>query len=245
MMALAIGTGVGINTAMGARFGVGKREAAQEFAGIGTPLAGILWLLFAVVSWLLMPAYASLSSPSPEVVEEVVIYGRIVCVFRFGLFFESIWTKILQAQGDMRTPMAAQILGAVTNIGLDPLLIFGLFGLPEMGIAGAAVATVIGQVAAALVVMKKGYRKSPAKEAYPRRVAEIFRLGTPNIPMVTSLVFPAVFKRRAPQPRRCCKRRCPPLHNCNRSGTEKPPQSCSFCGGFFCRPSGCVLMSGL
>ena len=50
-----------------------------------------------------MPAYASLSSPSPEVVEEVVIYGRIVCVFSFGLFFESIWTKILQAQGDMRT----------------------------------------------------------------------------------------------------------------------------------------------
>ena len=124
-----------------------------------------------------MPAYASLSSPSPEVVEEVVIYGRIVCVFSFGLFFESIWTKILQAQGDMRTPMAAQILGAVTNIGLDPLLIFGLFGLPEMGIAGAAVATVIGQVAAALVVMKKGYRKSPAKEAYPRRVAQ--RLGIP------------------------------------------------------------------
>ena len=194
MMALAIGTGVGINTAMAARFGVGKREAAQEFAGIGTPLAGILWLLFAVVSWLLMPAYASLSSPSPEVVEEVVIYGRIVCVFSFGLFFESIWTKILQAQGDMRTPMAAQILGAVTNIGLDPLLIFGLFGLPEMGIAGAAVATVIGQVAAALVVMKKGYRKSPAKEAYPRRVAEIFRLGTPNIPMVTSLVFPVFFQ---------------------------------------------------
>ena len=177
MMALAIGTGVGINTAMAARFGVEKREAAQEFAGIGTPLAGILWLLFAVVSWLLMPAYASLSSPSPEVVEEVVIYGRIVCVFSFGLFFESIWTKILQAQGDMRTPMAAQILGAVTNIGLDPLLIFGLFGLPEMGIAGAAVATVIGQVAAALVVMKKGYRKSPAKEAYPRRVAQ--RLGIP------------------------------------------------------------------
>lgn len=189
MLALAVGTGVGINTAMAARFGVGKGDAAQEFAGIGTPLAGILWLLFAVAAWVLMPAYARLSSPSLQVVEEVVTYGRIVCVFSFGLFFESIWTKILQAQGDMKTPMAAQILGAVTNIVLDPLLIFGMFGLPQMGIAGAAAATVTGQVAAALVVMGKGYRKSPPRAVYPRRVAEIFRLGIPNILMQSAYTF--------------------------------------------------------
>lgn len=189
MMALAIGTGVGINTAMAARFGVGKPESAQEFAGIGTPMAGILWAIFASVTWLLMPAYARLSSSSPEVISEVVTYGRIVCVFSFGLFFESIWTKTLQAQGDMKTPMAAQILGAVTNIVLDPLLIFGWFGLPELGIAGAAIATVVGQMAAALVVMKKGYRKSPAQEVYPRRVAEIFRLGIPNILMQSAYTF--------------------------------------------------------
>lgn len=189
MMALAIGTGVGINTAMAARFGVGKTESAQEFAGIGTPLAGLLWIFFAAVTWLIMPAYARLSSPSPEVVADVVTYGRIVCVFSFGLFFESIWTKILQAQGDMKTPMAAQILGAVTNIALDPLLIFGWFGFPELGIAGAAIATVTGQVAAALVVMKKGYRKSPAKEVYPRRIPEIFRLGIPNILMQSAYTF--------------------------------------------------------
>lgn len=189
MMALAIGTGVGINTAMAARFGVGREKSAWEFAGIGTPLAGLLWILFAFVMWLLMPAYARLSSPSAEVVKEVIIYGRIVCVFSFGLFFESIWTKILQARGDMKTPMAAQILGAVINIILDPLLIFGLFGLPEMGIAGAAAATVTGQVAAALVVMKKGYRKSPARSVYPRRVAEIFRLGIPNILMQSAYTF--------------------------------------------------------
>lgn len=189
MVALAIGTGVGINTAMAARFGVGKRGDAQEFAGIGTPLAGILWVLFAAVAWLILPAYARLSSTSPEVVEAVVTYGRIVCVFSFGVFFESIWTKILQAQGDMKTPMAAQILGALTNIVLDPLLIFGLWGFPELGIAGAAVATVLGQVVAALVVMKRGYRKSPAREVYPRRVAEIFRLGIPSIIMQSAYTF--------------------------------------------------------
>ena len=120
MLALAVGTGVGINTAMAARFGIGKKDEAQEFAGVGTPLAAALWALFAAITWLLMPAYARMSSSSPEVVREVVTYGRIVCVFSFGLFFESIWTKILQSEGDMRTPMAAQILGAVTNIVLDP-----------------------------------------------------------------------------------------------------------------------------
>lgn len=189
MVALAVGTGVGVNTAMAARFGVGKPEAAQEFAGIGTVLAGILWVLFAAATWLLLPAYAALSSSSPGVAGEVVTYGRIVCVFSFGLFFESIWTKVLQAEGDMRTPMVAQVLGAVTNIVLDPLLIFGLFGLPQLGIAGAAIATVTGQVAAALVVMKKGYRKTPAKEVYSRRIAGIFRLGTPNILMQSAYTF--------------------------------------------------------
>ena len=189
MVALAVGTGVGINTAMAARFGVGRRKSAEEFAGVGTPLAGLLWLIFAAVCWFLMPAYARISSPSPEVVQEVIVYGRIVCVFSFGLFFESIWTKVLQANGDMKTPMVAQILGALTNIVLDPLLIFGLVGLPRMGIAGAAVATVAGQMVAALVVWKKGYRRPPAWNVYPRRIAEIFRLGIPNILMQSAYTF--------------------------------------------------------
>ena len=122
-------------------------------------------------------------------IRDVTVYGRIVCVFSFGLFLESIWTKVLQSIGDMKTPMIAQILGAVTNIVLDPLLIFGLFGLPEMGIAGAAVATVAGQIVAALVVMRKGFRRSPAAKAYPHHVAKIFRLGIPNILMQSAYTF--------------------------------------------------------
>ena len=189
MVALAVGTGVGINIAMAARFGVGKRRSADAFAGVGTPLAALLWLIFAAVCWCIMPTYARLSTTSPEVVEDVIVYGRIVCVFSFGLFFESIWTKVLQANGDMKTPMVAQILGAVTNIILDPLLIFGLLGLPRMGIAGAAVATVAGQVVAALVVRGRGCRRPPAWSAFPRRIREIFRLGIPNILMQSAYTF--------------------------------------------------------
>lgn len=136
-----------------------------------------------------MPAYARMSTESETIIQDVITYGRIVCLFSFGLFLESIWTKVLQANGDMKTPMVAQIVGAVTNIILDPLLIFGMFGLPRMGIAGAAVATVAGQIVAALIVMKKGYRPSPAKAVYPRYIARIFHLGMPNILMQSAYTF--------------------------------------------------------
>ena len=189
MIALAVGTGVGINTAMASRYGVGQKEEAKEFAGVGTPLAIALWFVFALVCWIFMPTYAKLSTSSPEVISDVVTYGRIVCVFSLGLFLESVWTKILQANGDMKTPMFAQILGAVTNIVLDPLLIFGWFGLPEMGIAGAAVATVAGQMVAAFVVMKKGCYPSPQIRLYGKRIMEIFRLGVPNILMQSAYTF--------------------------------------------------------
>jgi len=189
MIALAVGTGVGINTVMAAKLGVGRKQEADEFAGVGTPLAAAMWFLFALICWLIMPAYARMSTSSEKVIQEVILYGRIVCLFSFGLFLESIWTKVLQANGDMKTPMAAQIMGAVTNIILDPLLIFGMFGLPEMGIGGAAAATVAGQIVAALIVAKKGFRKSPAKEVYPRHIARIFRLGVPNILMQSAYTF--------------------------------------------------------
>lgn len=183
MIAVAVGTGVGINTVMAARLGTGQREEADQYAGVGTPLAIGLWFVFASICWAMMPAYARISTNSEQIIREVITYGRIVCVLSFGLFLESIWTKVLQARGDMKTPMIAQILGAVTNIVLDPLLIFGMFGMPEMGIAGAAVATVSGQIVAALIVMRKALRRPPELSKYPAYTATIFRLGLPNILM--------------------------------------------------------------
>ena len=189
MIALAVGTGVGINTIMAARLGQGNEKKANEYAGVGTPLALAMWFLFALICWMIMPAYARLSTSSETVIADVVQYGRIVCVFSIGLFCESIWTKVLQANGDMRTPMIAQIMGAVTNIILDPILIFGMFGLPEMGIGGAAAATVTGQIVAALIVSQKGYRRSPALKHYPQYIAKIFRMGIPNILMQSAYTF--------------------------------------------------------
>ena len=106
-----------------------------------------------------------------------------------GLFTEGVWSKILQARGDMKTPMVAQIAGAITNIILDPILIFGMFGIHKFGIAGAAIATVIGQIVAALVVMRKAFVRSPEKSCYLPHIKRIYQLGIPNILMQSAYTF--------------------------------------------------------
>lgn len=189
MIALAVGTGVGVSTIIAAKLGEEKKKDADSFAGVGTPLAIALWLIFAAISWFIMPAYARMSTDSEIVIRDVIDYGRIVCVFSIGLFLESIWTKILQANGDMKTPMLAQVLGAITNIILDPLLIFGLLGLPKMGISGAAIATVAGQMVAAAVVARPGFRRPPEKKLYPGHIAKIYQLGVPSIIMQSAYTF--------------------------------------------------------
>ena len=189
MIALAVGTGVGINTAMAYFLGTRDRKRSDEAAGISTALSLVMWAVFALLVAVLMPAYARMSTESEAVIADVIVYGRIVCVCSIGLFLESGWTKVLQAEGNMNRPMAAQILGAVTNIVLDPLLIFGLFGLPALGIAGAAIATVAGQIVAAAIVWRGGYRRSPEWALYPALVRRVYRLGIPNILMQSAYTF--------------------------------------------------------
>ena len=186
MIAIAVGTGVGINAVVAYYNGLRNYEKAEAAAGTGAPLAFALWVSFSLMVWFILPYYAALQTSSPEVIREVVLYGKIVTVLAPGLFFESVWTKVCQANGDMKTPMYGQILGAIVNIVLDPILIFGWCGLPEMGIAGAGIATVIGQAAAAAVVFKKGYCSSPSFSAYPQLLKAIYRAGVPNILMQTA-----------------------------------------------------------
>ena len=167
MIALAVGTGVGINTYMARLNGLGKHKESEE----------------AVVGTITLPAYARMSTSSEGVIELIVSYGRIVCIFSMGLFVESIWTKVHQATGNMRVPMIAQVIGAIVNIILDPIFIFGHFGVPEMGIRGAAIATVIGQLVAAAIVAKGGYKPMPKISAVWGYVKPIYKSGIPNILM--------------------------------------------------------------
>ena len=189
MIALAVGTGVGINTAMAMKLGRGRQEESKKISGMAMPLALILWGIFAFAGFFFMPIYARLGTSSPEVIEDIISYGRIVCIFSFGLFLESGWTKVLQSEGNMRLPMLAQVIGAAVNIALDPILIFGPGVFPALGIKGAAYATVIGQIAAGLVVMNKGFRRPPKNAFFSVYSALIFRLGLPNMLMQSAYTF--------------------------------------------------------
>lgn len=179
-IAVAVGTGVGVNTLMSRHYAHQEQRRANETAGTGMVLALISWAVFALLSVLLMRPYVMLSADAPAAVEYAVTYGTIVCIGSIGLFLESIWTKVHQAGGNMRLPMIAQIAGALTNIVLDPILIFGLGPAPALGVAGAAYATVAGQMVAAMITAS-GFRKPPKVIRMWIYTRKIYKLGFPSI----------------------------------------------------------------
>lgn len=175
--AFSVGTGVGVNILMARLFAQNRYEEANGIAGAGGMLALITWAVFSALSVLLLPAYVRTSVTSPAAIEHAVTYGNIVCIGSLGIFLESVWTKVHQAGGNMRLPMFAQIVGALLNIVLDPLLIFGWGPFPALGIAGAGIATVIGQFAAAVLVGLHGMRRPPKPAAFVRFAAQIYQMG--------------------------------------------------------------------
>ena len=181
--ALAVGTGVGVNTFMARQYARGDKTEAKRTAGTGEVLAVGTWAVFAVVAFFAMRPYVMTSAKSDLAIEYAVQYGTIVCVGSLGTFLESLWSKVHQAGGNMKLPMIAQIVGAVVNIALDPILIFGWGKIPSLGVAGAGYATIIGQFVSAIIVGVKGICKPPRLRAEGHYIKEIYRLGYPNILM--------------------------------------------------------------
>lgn len=181
--ALAIGTGVGVNTLMSKFYGVSDNKKAEETAGVGFILSIVNWVFFAIISLIIMEFYTNISLETHDARQYACSYGKIVCGLSFGIFLESNWTKVLQAKGDMKTPMFAQVAGAVTNIVFDYFLIFGVGFFPEMGVSGAAAATVAGQILAALIVGIKAFRKPPKPSKIYAYAKPIYKAGIPNIIM--------------------------------------------------------------
>ncbi len=180
--AIAVGTGTGVGARMAQQLATDGRKAANRTAGTGMVLAAISWALFSLVTLLLLPWFARVSVQSETAMQETMAYGYIVCLGSIGLFLESMWSKVLQAEGNMLRPMIAQVVGACMNMLLDPILIFGLGSVPALGIQGAAIATIAGQIAAAVIVGIKGIRKLPRKiaELWQDTIA-IYRCGYPSI----------------------------------------------------------------
>ncbi len=190
MISVAVGTGVGINAILSRRLGEKNFDAANRVAENGIFVTLLSWVVFAVFGALFSGVFMRAFTQTAEVLEGGTAYLKIVTVCSMGLFVSITMERILQVTGKTTYQMISQLTGAITNIILDPILIFGLLGLPKMGVAGAAWATVIGQICGMLVAIFlnraknhevkmrfRGFRPSGAA------IRSIYQVGLPSIIM--------------------------------------------------------------
>ncbi len=147
----AVGIGVGVNSLLSKSLGEGNQEQVNKTAGNGIVLmllASVLFMLFGIFA---SRPFFAIQSTVAETVDGGTAYLTIVCLFSAGVFIQVLCERLLQASGKTVYTMFTQGLGAIVNIILDPIFIFGYFGIPAMGLAGAAIATVIGQWAGAVL----------------------------------------------------------------------------------------------
>ena len=148
MIAVATGTGVGVNAALSRNLGEKNFERANKIADHALFLAALSYVVFALFGLSFARQFFRLQTDIEEIVDLGTTYLRVCTIASFGLFMEIACERLLQSTGKTIYSMYTQGLGAIINIVLDPILIFGYFGAPALGIAGAAGATVIGQIIA-------------------------------------------------------------------------------------------------
>lgn len=150
MVAVGIGTGVGVNALLARSLGQKDMERASKTAGNGVFLMAVIYAVFLLFALFGTESYIASQTKNPVIAKMATDYLKICCGWSFGILFFSLYEKVLQATGKSMYSTIAQITGAVVNIILDPIMIYGWLGCPEMGVQGAAYATVIGQIASAL-----------------------------------------------------------------------------------------------
>ena len=168
----AVGIGVGVNSLLSKSLGERNQEAANRTAGNGMILTFIVTAAFMLFGFFGVRPYYEIQSTVAETVEGGIAYTRICCIFVLGSFMQILNERFLQATGRTMLTMVTQATGAIINIILDPIFIFGWFGLPAMGIAGAAVATVIGQWVGALLGLYFNEKHNPEVQ-FGRRYAKL------------------------------------------------------------------------
>lgn len=146
MVAVGIGTGVGVNALIAKCLGQGNRDKANKVAGNAIFLGIIIYAVFLLFGLFGTGAYVRSQTSNREIIEMASGYLKICCIASFGIVFYSLYEKIIQATGRSMYSTIAQVSGAVLNIILDPIMIYGLLGCPELGVNGAAYATIIGQI---------------------------------------------------------------------------------------------------
>ena len=200
MIAVATGLGVGINSLISRKLGQKRAEEAREAARCGMLLELCGFVVFLLFGLLGSHSFFHVFTPDPELQQMAGDYLRIVTVFSFGLFLSISFERMMQATGNTMLSMTTQLTGAVINIILDPIMIFGLLGFPQMGVAGAAAATVIGQIGGMLLGFVLNQLKNHELKVVWRGFrpeASVFRsilaVGFPSIIMQSISSFMNVF----------------------------------------------------
>lgn len=190
MIAVGVGTAVGLNALLSRKIGEHKPEEACQAATTGLILMLITSLLFSMLGIFLSDSIAARMTPDPELQNLCQQYLSINLVYCWGIFLQTYGQRLLQAVGDTVLSMISLIIGAVLNIILDPIMIFGLLGCPAMGIRGAAIATVIGQMAGAIAALLFNRFRNPVIHVQLKNyhfrwqdVKDIYRVGLPTIIM--------------------------------------------------------------
>lgn len=190
MIAVGVGTAVGLNALLSRKIGEHKPDEACQAATTGLILMLITSMIFSIAGIFFSDAIAAKLTPDPDLQELCKQYLSINLVYCFGIFLQTYGQRLLQAVGDTILSMLSLIIGAILNIILDPLMIFGLLGFPAMGIKGAAIATVIGQIAGAIAALLFNRLKNPIIHVRFKNyhfiwqdVADIYRVGLPTIIM--------------------------------------------------------------
>lgn len=190
MLSVGVGTAVGMNSLMSRRLGEKRFEEANSAASNGLFLEFVSALVFLVLGLTLIGPFFRLFKVDDQLYPLCISYLRICMVFGMGLFIHLGFDRILQSMGKTNLSMVAQVAGAVTNIVFDPLFIFGYLGFPKLGVAGAAIATVLGQwvgmvIAMLLVIRGEHEVKVSFRGFRPNRhsIREIYRVGLPSIIM--------------------------------------------------------------
>ena len=187
MIAVSAGTCVGVNALLSRSLGEGRRDLANLAAVNGVFLAFVSYAVFAIMGLTLSRFYFSSQTSNPEIIELGVQYMIICTVLGFGIFGEMMFERIIQSTGRTIYNMYSQGTGAILNIIFDPILIFGLFGAPKMGIRGAALATVFGQIVAMLMSLLFNMKRNPDismsfKGFHPHgaTIRRIYTVGVPS-----------------------------------------------------------------
>ena len=190
VIAIAVGFGVGINALLSRALGQKNAERVNQVAVNGLLLAGLSYLLVLVAGLIGIRAYMRTQTDIESIVNYGITYLNICILCSFGVFVEITFERFLQATGRTVYSMITQLTGAITNIVLDPILIFGLLGFPKLGIAGAAWATVIGQCVGAVVAVTLNHFKNPEVHLRLRHIrpngrlmGEITAISIPSIIM--------------------------------------------------------------